>query len=109
MGQVRDLPKFVVAGQPAAALSALSPPSGFFPAFMNWAHVHLLLNHFPTIGMIIGLGVFVTAIAAKSDDLKRASLVIFFAIALLSIPAFVTGTSAKLALEQRPRGLQGHD
>ena len=69
---------------------------------MNLAHVHLLLNHFPTVGMIVGLGVFVTAIVAKSDDLKRTSLGIFFCIALLSIPAFVTGTSAKLALDKAP-------
>jgi uncharacterized membrane protein len=69
---------------------------------MNLAHVHLLLNHFPTIGMIIGLGVFITGIVAKSDDLKRTSLGILFAIALLSIPAFVTGTAAKLALDKVP-------
>ncbi|HEY1759057.1 MAG TPA: hypothetical protein VGG72_27040 [Bryobacteraceae bacterium] len=69
---------------------------------MNLAHVHLLLNHFPTVGMIIGLGVFVTAIVSKSDDLKRTSLGIFFFISLLSIPAFVTGTSAKLALDKAP-------
>ena len=52
--------------------------------------------------MVVGLGVFVTAIVAKSDDLKRASLGIFFCISLLSIPAFVTGTSAKLALDKVP-------
>jgi uncharacterized membrane protein len=69
---------------------------------MNWAHVHLLLNHFPTVGMIIGLGLFITAIVAKSDDLKRASLGVFFFISLLAIPAFVTGTSAKLALQHTP-------
>jgi uncharacterized membrane protein len=69
---------------------------------MNWTHVHLLLNHFPTIGMIIGLGLFVVALAVKSDDLKRGSLVIFFMIALLAIFAFITGTSAKLALENAP-------
>ena len=69
---------------------------------MNWAHVHLLLNHFPTVGMVVGLGVFLTAIAAKSDDMKRTSLGIFFFISLLSIPAFVTGTSAKLALDKVP-------
>ena len=69
---------------------------------MNSAHLHLLLNHFPTIGMIVGLGVFVTAIAARSDDLKRASLGIFFIIALLSIPTFVTGTAAQLALADTP-------
>ena len=69
---------------------------------MNLAHVHLLLNHFPTVGMIVGLGVFVMAILAKSDHLKRASLGIFFCIALLSIPAFATGTAARLALAKTP-------
>ena len=69
---------------------------------MNWVHVHLLLNHFPTVGMIIGLGVFLVAIASKSDDVKRTSLGIFFFVSLLSIPAFVTGTSAKLALDKVP-------
>jgi uncharacterized membrane protein len=52
--------------------------------------------------MVVGLGVFLTAIAAKSDDMKRTSLGIFFFISLLSIPAFVTGTSAKLALDKVP-------
>ena len=65
---------------------------------MNLAHAHLLLNHFPTVGMIVGLGLFITALGARSDDLKRASLGIFFFIALLSIPTFVTGTAAELAL-----------
>jgi len=69
---------------------------------MNLTHLHLLLNHFPTVGMIVGLGVFVAAILAKSDDLKRASLGIFFGIALLSIPTFATGTAAQLALADNP-------
>jgi len=69
---------------------------------MNLAHVHLLLNHFPTIGMIVGLGVFVVAIMTKSDHLKRASLVVFFGIALLSIPTFASGTAAELALAKMP-------
>jgi uncharacterized membrane protein len=69
---------------------------------MNLAHVHLLLNHFPTVGMIVGLGLFLVAIAARSDELKRTSLGIFFCIALLSIPVFATGTSARLALTKAP-------
>ena len=69
---------------------------------MNLAHLHLLLNHFPTIGMIVGLGVFIAAIIAKSNDLKRASLMIFFGIALLSIPTFASGTAAELALSKSP-------
>ncbi len=35
---------------------------------MDWTHVHLLLNHFPTAGMIIGLGLFIGALLTKSDD-----------------------------------------
>jgi uncharacterized membrane protein len=69
---------------------------------LNLAHVHLLLNHFPTVGMILGLGLFIVAIAAKSDHLKSASLVIFFGIALLSIPTFVSGTAAGLQLSKNP-------
>jgi uncharacterized membrane protein len=52
--------------------------------------------------MIVGLGVFVAALAAKSNDLKRASLFIFFLIALIALPTFVTGQSARLALEGKP-------
>ncbi|HEY7392673.1 MAG TPA: hypothetical protein VH640_29400 [Bryobacteraceae bacterium] len=70
---------------------------------MNLVHLHLLLNHFPTVGMLVGLGVFVTALVAKSDDLKRASLAIFFFIALLAIPTFTTGTAAQLALMDNPQ------
>jgi uncharacterized membrane protein len=69
---------------------------------LNLAHVHLLLNHFPTIGMIVGLGLFIVAILGKSDHLKSASLVIFFGIALLSIPTFASGTAAGLALSKNP-------
>jgi uncharacterized membrane protein len=52
--------------------------------------------------MIVGLGVFLYGLFAKSDDVKRASLMIFFGIALISIPTFVTGTAAELALEKNP-------
>ena len=65
---------------------------------MNLAHVHLLLNHFPVIGTIIGLGLFLVALVSKSDDLKRACLVIFLGIALLSIPTYVTGNAAQEAI-----------
>ena len=69
---------------------------------MNLVHLHLLLNHFPTVGMIVGLAVYVAAIAVRNDDLKRVSLGIFFGIALITIPTFITGTSARLALANVP-------
>jgi len=62
------------------------------------AHVHLLLNHFPTIGFLVGLGLYVASLLSRNSDLKRASLVIFLGIALLSIPIYVTGNAAQEAL-----------
>src|SRR5947209_9343986 len=65
---------------------------------MNLAHVHLLLNHFPTIGPIIGLGLMLVSLGSKSNDLKQASLVVFLGIALLTIPTYVTGNAAQDAI-----------
>ncbi len=62
---------------------------------MNLAHIHLLLNHFPTIGTIIGIGLFLVGLAAKSDDLKRASLVVFLGIALITLPTYMSGNAAQ--------------
>ena len=38
---------------------------------MNFAHLHLLLNHFPIIGTIVGLGLFLVSFLGKNDDLRR--------------------------------------
>jgi uncharacterized membrane protein len=65
-------------------------------------HLHLLLNHFPTIGFIIGTGLFVAALIARSDHLKQASLVIFVGIALITIPTYVTGNAAQSAIRDSP-------
>src|SRR5687768_7287814 len=65
-------------------------------------HIHLLLNHFPTVGFIIGICLFVAALIARSDHLKQASLVVFVGIALLTIPTYVTGNAAQMAIQDNP-------
>src|SRR5262245_47458169 len=65
------------------------------------AHLHLLLNHFPTVGFSVGLGLYLIALFRKSDDLKRASLVIFFVIAVLAIPTYMSGKAAQQAVAGR--------
>ncbi len=62
---------------------------------MDLTHIHLLLNHFPTIGTIIGLGLLLFAVLGKSDDLKRAGLVVFLGIGLVTIATYVTGNAAQ--------------
>jgi len=69
---------------------------------MNLAHVHLLLNHFPVIGTIIGLGLFLGALVGNSEDLKKAGLVVFLGIALLSIPTYMSGNAAQQAIKNLP-------
>ena len=69
---------------------------------MNLAHIHLLLNHFPTVGTIVALGLYIVALWSKSSELRRASLVVFFGIAMLSIPAYVSGNAAQEMIVKRP-------
>jgi uncharacterized membrane protein len=69
---------------------------------MNLPHIHLLLNHFPIIGTIIGLGLLLFALIGKSEDLKRASLVILAGIALLALPTYMSGNGAAQVLQKLP-------
>src|SRR5437773_4891406 len=70
-------------------------------------HLHLLLNHFPTVGMIVGFGVFLLALVKKSLDLRRGGLAVLFVIALLSLPTYMTGYSAQQAVKGMPGVSQG--
>ena len=65
------------------------------------AHVHLLLNHFPTVGMVVGVGLFVISLVSKNEDLKRACLGIFLIIALLALPVYMSGKAAEEAITGR--------
>src|ERR1700689_3088502 len=69
---------------------------------MDLTHIHLLLNHFPTIGYIIGGGLFLLALIAKSDDLKRASLVVLLGVALLALPTYMSGNGAGEDIKSLP-------
>jgi uncharacterized membrane protein len=71
---------------------------------MNLAHIHLLLNHFPTIGFGIALGLFLVSLIRNSEELKRTSLVIFFLIAALAIPTYLSGNAALETLCSGPEG-----
>jgi uncharacterized membrane protein len=69
---------------------------------VNLAHLHLLLNHFPTIGLGIAVGLHVAALLKKSQDLKQASFVGFYLLGLVAIPAYLTGGAAQVVLQDQP-------
>ena len=63
------------------------------------AHVHLLLNHFPTIGTIVGLGLLLLSLVRKNDHLKKVSFEVIFLIAVATMPVYVSGQAAAEALK----------
>src|SRR5437773_11143022 len=67
---------------------------------MNLAHLHLILNHIPIIGTIIGLGLFIVSLVGDTDDLKRASLLVFAGVALLALATFLSGVGAQGAIRK---------
>jgi uncharacterized membrane protein len=69
---------------------------------MNFAHLHLLLNHFPIIGAIIALSLFLTSFVGTNEGLRRASLILFVALALLTLPTFFSGIGARGELKAEP-------
>lgn len=69
---------------------------------LNFAHLHLLLNHFPIIGTIVGLALFLVSFVGNNKDLRRASYIVFAGIALLTIPTFLSGFGAQLGIQGKP-------
>ena len=66
------------------------------------AHIHLLLNHVPTVGMILALGLLLMSFVRSNDHLKKISFEIFFLIALAILPIYVSGVAAAEALTDLP-------
>src|SRR5947208_1325087 len=69
---------------------------------MNPAQIHLWLNHLPTVGFSIGLGLFVVALFGKNHELTKVSLVILFLTAALSITTYVSGNDAQDLIKDTP-------
>ena len=67
---------------------------------MNGAHLHLLLNHIPTVGFAAAVILFVTGLMKKSRDLTQASYAALFLTALLAIPAYISGNAAEFILRE---------
>ncbi len=69
---------------------------------INWAHVHLMINHFPVIGVLVGFLLFAYALVRKSEEVKAVSLGVFVLIALMTIPVFLTGEGAEDVVKHIP-------
>ena len=69
---------------------------------MSGAHIHLLLNHIPVIGIFIGFLVFALGVWRRNDSWTRLALGLFAAVALVAVATMLTGESAEEAVENLP-------
>ncbi len=69
---------------------------------VNLAHLHLLLNHVPTVGAVVATGLLLLAFVRRDEPLKLAGLEVLFAIAVLTLPAYMSGVAANQKLRNRP-------
>jgi uncharacterized membrane protein len=66
---------------------------------MDATHLHLLLNHFPIVGTIIGIGILAYGLFSKNNSIKKIALSIFIIMAIITIPVFLTGEGAEETVE----------
>ena len=69
---------------------------------VNLAHLHLLLNHVPTVGSVVALGLLLLAFVRRDEPLKLVGLEVLFAIAVLTLPAYMSGVAAYQKLRDQP-------
>jgi hypothetical protein len=66
---------------------------------MNPTHIHLLLNHFPIVGTLIGSAVLIYSIINKQDSGKITGAFIIVIMAIIAIPVLLTGEPAEESVE----------
>ena len=67
------------------------------------SHWHILISVFPSVGLIFLLGLYVTALIANNEVMKRTSLAFFVLFALLAVPTYVSGDGSMDLLSQNPK------
>jgi hypothetical protein len=69
---------------------------------INVAHLHLLLNHVPTVGSVVALGLLLLALIRQNEHLKHAGLEVLFAIGVVTLVAYMSGVGAQQKLRDQP-------
>ncbi len=69
---------------------------------MNAAHWHLMMNHFPVTGLLLGLLLWGLAFKTKRPELDRLVWIWFLLMGLLVGPVYLTGVSSHDMLHDVP-------
>jgi len=69
---------------------------------MNLAHLHIVLNHIPSLGSIAGLLLLAAAIYTKNDALKKFAFLFIVLIAMAVLPTYISGAEAQRDVRSLP-------
>lgn len=69
---------------------------------MNATYVHLLLNHFPIVGTLIGGLLLAWGLVVKNESYKKAAAVLLVLMSLTAVPVYLTGEPAEESVESLP-------
>ena len=69
---------------------------------MNDAHLHMVVNHFPIIGTILGLGILIAGFIFKNNTIKNTAYSLFVVGAIFSAVSMATGEGAERMVEDMP-------
>lgn len=67
---------------------------------MNQAHLHMVFNHFPIIGLFFGIGILAYGIFKKQTILINTAYVIFIFCMIMSKATMMTGEGAEEIVEE---------
>ena len=73
---------------------------------LNLPHLHLLLNHLPTVGTVIAVGLLLMSFVRRNEALQRIGLEVLCVIALLTIPAYISGVGTQQMLTAQEPSVQ---
>ncbi|WP_298117155.1 DUF2231 domain-containing protein [Flavobacterium sp.] len=69
---------------------------------MNDAHLHMVVNHFPIIGIILGFGVLIAGMFFKNNSVKNTAYCLFIVGAIFAFASMATGEGAEEMVEDMP-------
>src|SRR5215510_3499153 len=74
---------------------------------MNLAHIHIVLNHVPSLGSVLGLALLAWATYTKNESMKKFSFGVLALVALATLPTYLTGNAARQVIAKEPNALLG--
>jgi len=69
---------------------------------MNLAHIHIVINHVPSLGSILGLLLLAAGIYKKNEEIKQFAYGLLVLITMAVLPTYITGAEAQKMVSKNP-------